>query len=280
MPTAAWLPTDITPEEALRVIPDPEWYAQEKFDGIHVICERTMDAEVRIYNRDGNASSKAPVTLYRTLESLPRGTVITGELLHGGPFMVFDALCVGGVSMLDARYKIRLGTVERILEAAFPDSHEVRLVQTARTAHEKLAMLERLESEYAEGMILKWSEALYIPGRPIVGGSMRRLKFRKSAEVILQRRPDPDDVHSFEMWVAVNAGQWINVGSVNANTLDVDNKPFYDKIPPGGHAVAECSYLYATKGRKLYQPVIVRFRDDKTPDECTLDQLVLSKRWR
>jgi hypothetical protein len=37
-------------------------------------------------------------------------------------------------------------------------------------------------------------------------------------------------------------------------------------------------YLYASDDRRLYQPVLLRIRDDKYPTDCQLDQLVFTNR--
>src|SRR4029077_8246135 len=37
-------------------------------------------------------------------------------------------------------------------------------------------------------------------------------------------------------------------------------------------------YLYASNDRKLYQPSLLRVRDDKPAAQCTIDQLVFTNR--
>jgi ATP-dependent DNA ligase len=60
-------------------------------------------------------------------------------------------------------------------------------------------------------------------------------------------------------------GELIDIGSVKMRDEDLD------KIKPGD--VIEVRYLYATLDYRLYQPVWHGFRDDKSPDECTTEQL-------
>lgn len=103
---------------------------------------------------------------------------------------------------------------------------------------------------------------------------MRRLKFLKSLTCIVQRRRT-DDKASFEMFVFDKDKKPVNIGQVSA-------QQFFLMIEPGEAKIAEVSYLYATPGNKLTQPRLVRpvpWRDDKSAEECTLDQLIRGGRF-
>jgi hypothetical protein len=66
------------------------------------------------------------------------------------------------------------------------------------------------------------------------------------------------------------------LGMVDGNTVveigrcSLIGKPY---VKPGD--IIEVAYLYANncKAPRLYQPRLYRVRDDKTPPECTIDQL-------
>jgi ATP-dependent DNA ligase len=75
-----------------------------------------------------------------------------------------------------------------------------------------------------------------------------------------------------------HAGKVREVGKVFAGTTNQSRKQIDELISSGERPVAEVQYLYATDDDILFQPVFVQLRDDKDPEECTLDQLVRTNR--
>jgi ATP-dependent DNA ligase len=68
------------------------------------------------------------------------------------------------------------------------------------------------------------------------------------------------------------------IGKVFAGTTNASRAELDLRLGRGERPVAEVEYLYATEDDQLFQPVFLRLRDDKEPDECTLDQLVRTSR--
>lgn len=275
---AAWLPTDLEASELEPILTDPTWFATEKLDGVHVIAHVDEAGWVTCTNRRGEPYAGMPPALTKAIAAIfPPGSIVDGEFLQrAGRFVAFDLLTLAGRDLCREWCAYRW----TVLAGAVPCSDLIQVVDAAFTEAQKIDMLERLMNERAEGLILKKHDAPYTPGRPAVGGPMRRLKFRKTCDLIIQRRKAADTKHSFEMFAIDGDGTTRNVGSVNANTLDpATRKPFYDSLRPEGFAVAEISYLYASDTYRLVQPTLVRVRTDKDPTDCGIDQLVISKRF-
>lgn len=265
----AWLPTDCTEAEAAKFIDDPLYCAQAKEDGIHVFvrCQDGIDG----FNRRGEAHPIPDVIQKALAGALPEPSFLDGEKLHrpvaGKWLMLFDALMIAGEDIQALTYQERWARVSAL---ALPPA--IGLVRSAFTAEEKRALVDELRAANAEGVIFKRLDAPYRQGRPVIGGPMRRLKFRKTAEVILERRA-VDSTRSFEMYV-IQGNDMVNVGSVSA-------RQFYEQLEPKQIAIGSVTYLYASPSLKLVQPVLVDppWRTDKRPADCTAAQLVRGGRF-
>lgn len=286
----AWLPTDILPGEVDALIRDDDWCLQEKLDGRRLIVHRTS-YETNLYNRNGGLVTPTAQMVRAITPWLPIGYAFDGEWLdRKEEYQIFDILETpedGDIRSWPTDRRIMLMTLKASAAMAWPISAAlsntvagVRILPTHLGTARKRKMLERLHQEDAEGAIFKQLSAPYTPGRPLVGGTMRRLKFRKTADVILQRRPPGhDESRSFEAWI-FDKGQPRHIGSVNANRGESPREPhFYDRLEPGEVIVGEVSYLHVSDNYNLIQPTIVRLRDDKDPEACTIDQLVVGKRY-
>jgi len=266
----AWLPTDCTLDEVDAMVHSPDWMLQEKVDGMRLIVMRQNsqdDTLVRTFNRHGEPY-RAPDWARVIFEKLPDG-LYDGELLiRTRRYILFEI--IGSSPSALGRWQAALAVVQANIWGWGHDL--LSIVRCAVTVKDKEATEQALHKWNAEGMIFKRIDAPYTPGRPITGGTMRRFKFRKTADVILQRRPDPTDTtRSLEMWV-FEEGQPVHVGTVNANRGD-DRGHYYDQLAPGEITVGEVSYLYMTDTSKLVQSTIVRLRDDKNPEDCLFCQL-------
>lgn len=258
-----WLPTDCTPEEGAALLHDPAWLAQEKANGIHVIAYR-LETVVGT-NKIGQVLELPPV-VKDVLCRMPKGSIVAGELHHAGPFDVFDLLEHKGMDLRSqhttARYKALVA-----LGKCF--TNPVRVIRSAESDADKVALLAALEAERAEGIIFKLKTAPYTHGRPHSGGTMRRWKFRKEAQVIVRRRTG-DVKASFDMFALDGKGEPVSLGSVSAHT-------HFKTLAPGEALVARVSYLYASKSLKLVQPSVEGLLPDTDPKGCATAQLVIGK---
>lgn len=259
----AWLPhMDPPPDrEVERMLDDPAWWVQVKHDGWRLLAYVTKALEVVGSNRYGEAH-EVPDGLVPALRRVPE-IGIDAEVEVGPSLTILDVLHVKGIGDLRGLpYAVRFEAAELLVKKL--GDPRIRLVETAREAKAKRALMARVRHELGEGVIFKRSDALYLEGR---SRTMFRVLNRHRADVVVMKRTHdgPDAHHSFEMYV-YRGKNLVNVGSVSA-------QKYYDAFKPGQSAVAEVEYKYVTPDGRLFQPAIKRLRTDKRPAQCTVLQL-------
>lgn len=160
---------------------------------------------------------------------------------------------------------------ERALKGAKDDA-AIRFLPVARTASEKRNLFERLARGRREGIVFKHRESLLHPGRPEAGGDLFKFKFQITVDCVLSVTDGQRRFHC----AVFHEGSLQSVGYVSSGIRPSQ----YDELArEGGGAarVGEVRALYASgtieERGQLVQPVFLRFRDDKAPDECTGAQL-------
>lgn len=247
--------------------------AQQKLDGIRVLAHIEADG-VLPTNRDGQKTAGVSAQLLEGLRQLPEGTVVDGEVLAGeeGPaYWVFDVLKVGDRDVTKLGYEERWQLLDGELEPAF--SGEIYVVSIAVGAKKKRALYEKLKAAQAEGIVFKERTAPYQAGRPSSGGTQRKHKFVKSADVVLLSNAG----NAYLMGVYEGA-KLHEVGKVFAGTTNASRAQIDALLGAGKKPVAEVQYLYATDDEQLFQPVFVRLRDDKQAKACLKSQLAKTNR--
>jgi bifunctional non-homologous end joining protein LigD len=238
--------------------------AQQKIDGMRIIAHVEKDG-VLATNREGQVS-KMDVRALAGLEYCPEGTVVDGELLDDG-YWLFDILFFAGTDVRTQGYHARWKMLEEELEPALSDN--VRVVPIAHGAKAKRALYNRLFKAGAEGIVFKDANAAYTPGRPSSGGTQRKHKFIKSADVIITENAG----NAYQMAV-YNGKKLAPCGKVFAGTTNSSRAELDAALGDGTHPICEVRYLYATDDHVLFQPVFVRIRDDKKADQCVRSQLL------
>jgi bifunctional non-homologous end joining protein LigD len=241
-----------------RLIADPRWVMQRKFDGRRLLVKRE-GSQVTGINRRG-LETGIPATIRDTALSLPAERfVIDGEavddLLHA-----FDLLELGGADRRSQPYEARLAELEGLLAG----HHESAIVPvgTAYGTQRKEEFLRDLRTNNREGAVLKDLDAHCTPGRPASGGSQLKYKFYATASCVVTGR---NHRQSVELALVREDGFHTMAGNVSI--------PPNHAVPEPG-SVVEVRYLYAFRDSgKLYQPVYLGARDDIAPEECTIGQL-------
>jgi len=245
---------EIDRDEVERLIRDPAWWMQEKFDGCRILLERNGDA-VTAWSRTGKPCAALPGAIVEAALTIPAERfLIDGEII-GDTVWAFD-LIPGATNIPDWAYELRWIRLSGLLLRS-PEFPAIRLVPTARTEKEKAAMLERIQSNGDEGVVLKDSSAPYTPDRPSSGGPALKFKFFKTASVIVE---------------AANTQRSVNVKAVCGTPLGRVTIPPNYPVPAVG-AVCEVRYLAIHRGGSLIQPVYLGERSDIPAEECTIDQL-------
>lgn len=258
-------------DERLEELLDSEHFlAQQKLDGMRVLVHVRAEREVIATNRDGHVT-RLDQAVSESLAGAPEGTIFDGEMVAGESWIywVFDLLRYGDEDLRELGYADRY---ER-LQLIGVDCDEVTVVPTAFTAADKRELFETLQQQNAEGIVFKTTHAPYTPGRPASGGTQLKYKFIKSADVVITENVG----NAYQM--AVYQGDRLRaVGKVFAGTTNASRAELDERLGDGETPVVEVQYLYATDDDILYQPVFVRFRPDKSADDCSIEQLVRTNR--
>lgn len=268
---AAQLLNPIEHDELDAWFDDDAVIAQQKLDGNRVLVH--IDEQIRATNRAGQLTN-IHASITEALESVPRKTVIDGELIAGedGPvYWLFDVLHIAGEDLRGLGYLERWQRLDGEIEPAI--DHPIRILDYAQGKEAKRALYERLRAGQAEGIVFKRCDAPYEPGRPSSGGAQVKHKFVKSADVVILENAG----NAYRM--GVYDGEELRVvGKVFAGTTNESRAELDARLAAGERPIAEVRYLYATDDEQLYQPVFVRLRDDKDARACLLAQLEKTRR--
>ena len=205
--------------------------------------------------------------------------------------VAFDLLAEGDRDLMQEPFSERRAALERLLADA--GGHPVRLTPQERTA----AGAERW-LETAEGVIAKQADAPYLPGKRT---GMLKVRRRRTLDcVVCGYRPgtEPDSVGSLILCLYDGQGEMHVVGHCSAfskaekRDLLVRLRPLETGEHGSGEAsrwtagrelewvelrpelVIEVSYDHTSGGRIRHGTRLVRWRDDRDPKSCSLDQLV------
>ncbi|MEX3984178.1 hypothetical protein AB4Y45_35065 [Paraburkholderia sp. EG287A] len=241
-------PEDIDAVRLEELLKDPDWVAQKKYDGERcpVSIRRTGMLATNLNGIARGLTSGAEALLKQPLAQPDFGgereTLVDGEIM-GDAYVIYDVLTLRNNDVRSLPYYERFGS----LEALF-GSYPGLLAETAWTEAEKRAMLARAIAEDWEGIILRNVNEAYVAGRTIV---ILRYKLWATATC---RTLAVNTKRSIQLAMLDDDGVEQYVGNVTV-------PPNQDVPKPG--TFVEVRYLYATEGGMLYQPTLLRERDDK-----------------
>ena len=245
---------EIDRDEVERLIRDPGWWMQEKYDGCRILLERNGDS-VTAWSRTGKQCAALPQAVVdAALATTKLQWVMDGEIV-GDEIWAFDLLRERGDNLSGRPYDYRFALLQNLLITK--DTTAIHVAFTAQTIGEKRALIAAVEQTGGEGIVLRDSRAAYSPGRPSSGGPALKFKFVKSASVIVE---------------SVNTQRSVNVRAVCGTPLGRVTIPPNYPVPAVG-AVVEVRYLTIHRGGALIQAVYLGERTDIPAEECTLDQL-------
>ena len=251
--TSGWIPQLLNPIEESDVekyIKDPNYCAQEKFDGQNRLVI-TNKVDVRGVNKKG-----LYVDLNRDIQKAfdyaPKDGVFAGEIFSDY-IVIFD-----WIDLTDLSYKERWNTLKTNFQEV--EGEKVRLPFTAFTENEKRNLYNSLLKVNAEGIVFKDIRAKYTPGRPASGGPQVKFKFYATCSCVV---------------TGINKNtRSVSIGLIHNDLQEVGNVTIYPNFEvPAVGSVVEVRYLYAYPGGSLYQPVYLGERKDVEKEECTITQL-------
>jgi len=254
-------------QKAKECILTDSWVLQPKMDGVRFLLSHVPPSvaqqktwKIEAFNRKGipiscpNEISESVKFANEYYEDGIGSFLIDGELV-GDTYHVFDILEKDGQDLRPLTLLDRLVGLNDLMESLECDN--VVSVPTHCTETQKNKAFDELKNNNAEGVVFKYINAPYSPGRPASGGHYLKHKFVETGSFIVN---SINNVRSVQL--RLNDGT--EVGSVTI--------PANFKIPSVG-SVVEVRYLYAYRGGSLYQPVYLGERSDIDESECTEDQL-------
>lgn len=242
---------EIDEENVEKYINDPDWCAQEKYDGVRRMLIK-KESDVVGTNRKGLtiAISKEIIQQLQNASSV-QNCILDGEAI-GDSVIIFD------YPIPEMSFKSRY----EILKDDFRfDGEILKLAPVAWTTQEKKDLLKRLKEDNAEGIVFKNIHSEYVPGRPNSGGDHLKFKFVATATCVVT------SISSVK--------RSISLGVYDGNTLvEIGNTTVYpNQTIPAIGAFVEVQYLYYFNGGSIFQPVLLGERDDMNKEDCTLKQL-------
>jgi ATP-dependent DNA ligase len=249
-------------EDAERYITDSAWVMQQKLDGVRLMAHRVSGGV------DYNGAGGGPVTfaaaaqwfeaIHPTLMRLPVGTVLDGELMiETGDYWVFDLPVLPKMVGTGTIQRRRREVLEHLI--GLLGDNKIQVVPEARTLDEKGKLLGRCYAAGAEGVVAKRHDAIYVEGRTNV---VMKLKFVKTVDCVVLDR-NTGGVENAELGM-YRDGTLVQVGACS----------MLGKPDAKVGQVIEVMCLYATAGNWLYQPRMLRIREDKTSFECEFQQVL------
>jgi len=242
----------------LEYLRRPDWFMQEKMDGVRQIVECRAGV-VTAGNRNGLTVAVSAAIVEAVL-ALGHDCVLDGEAT-GDVYWPFDLLSFDGRDIAERSATYRLHLLTATLNAK--QSKALGRVRTAFTEDEKRALLQTIKTEHGEGIVFKNANARYAPGRPASGGDALKHKFTASATccVVSHNRGKRS--------VLVAVHKHTDDASALRPVIEIGNVaiPPNSDVPPQGSLI-EIEYLYAFPGGALFQPVYRGLRADKDCPDC------------
>jgi ATP-dependent DNA ligase len=265
--------------EVESLIEDDAWIFEQKFDGTRGLCVVNENgvwwpAANGVGKLSHTAATQHFATLDPILSKLMEGTefgeiVLDGEIMiETGEYHVWDIVFWkdGNVLIVSPMYS-DFETRRKLLESLYkrlPPDGPVKLVRQAVGSKEKLDLWNAVKVGGGEGVMAKRLDSNYDLGKRVKHSV--KLKFVKTADVIVLEVNRPDLKHgNFVLGVYDEDSEYghvLCIGSCSAIGKDPDVKV---------GDVIEVAYLYWT-GESMYQPRMVRVRDDKLPTACLISQ--------
>lgn len=270
----AGLKTDFTPQllnpinedEAMRLIGDDAWAAQEKMDGERRAAHANAGS-VTGMNRKGLSVllPQATADELQSIETASGAIRVDGEMV-GDTLHVFDLHVYRGECIHSLPWLSRM----LLAGEALAGCRQIKAVPVAVTPDDKRALWNKVKAAHGEGVVFKRLDGHVKEGRPNTGGDWLKLKFTESASCfVLEVNSGKRSVRIGLLGIsdrpnAVEGRMMVPVGNVTI--------PPNHAVPVAGDIV-EVEYLYAYKGGSIYQPVYHGKRTDLDINACTTGQL-------
>jgi ATP-dependent DNA ligase len=247
-----------------RYAQDPDWYFQQKIDGIRGQLIVEPGRAPYFLSRSGRplVSSTAAKITTPLLRKFGRPTagpsyMVDGELLNG-KWYVFDIVVGDDVRV---PYATRADRVEAWV--ATLDLPMVEALPLARTTEEKIALFAAIKNGGGEGVMMKRTDSPYSAGARVTHSLKAKITSTADLVVMALNRNGKENA----ILGAFDGREFREIGSASM----IGKIKRLGKIEVG--TLVEVTYLYSDRDHSLVQPRIVRVRNDKGPRDATTAQL-------
>jgi ATP-dependent DNA ligase len=245
-------PNEISLTELQPYINNDSFSISQKIDGHRMIVK--TGAKLSCYSRQGLERS-VPKSIQEALESVSSEWILDGEYLDN-VYHVFDLISTPKGDISKWAWQDRQSVLKTITEKV----SGIKLVRQIDGTDNKQAFYDECVSSMVEGVVFAKKAAKYRSGKTI---NLLKYKFTKDIDCIVVAE-GVNGKSNFMLGLILD-GEIIEVGKVSALTGDGP------KISVGD--VVTVSVLYATVAGKLYLPVKPKLRFDKSPEECSYEQI-------
>lgn len=264
---------------------DPNVAFEQKLDGVRAPVLLNHDRPPMFIQRNGAQLKHAASLLVlpqiaAAMPRLPTGwrVVLDGELMWDtGTYVIFDLPSMNAPLMPaivpSSRFSARRDRLEHLYGAMFEDTETVKLVRHERSAEEKHLLAKTVKDINGEGILVKRLDAPYSVGTRV--SHSLKVKFTKTVDVIvlsanLHRNDEGNLAGSIEFCLLQPGSKEWDESAVPAWYGSCSAIGRGD-VKPGD--VIEVEYLAYMAGGGIREPRMVRIREDKSPSECTIEQL-------
>lgn len=238
-----------------------DYWLQLKVDGEYRQIEKRANGTYVGFNKEGNAVGAIPTeVLYELKKIEAKSFFMVGEQV-GTTFTAYNLYEFDGEDLTKRPHKERHEKLESLIPA---NSRHVIMIVTWKTREQKIAGLKALHENRCEGAVfVKWN-APYRAGKSRVH---KKFKFVKSLSAIVVGIGHKGHNSATLGLIDATLEKVIEVGRCSLN-----GKP---TVKVGW--VVEVLYLYATSGRRLYQPRMKCVRTDVPQSACTVKQMIFKQ---
>lgn len=245
-------PNEISSTEIQPYISNDAFSVSQKIDGHRMIVK--TGTKLICYSRQG-LERTTPSSIQQALGSVSSEWILDGEYLNG-TYHAFDLICTPQGDISKWAWQDRQSVLKTITKKV----SAIKLVDQIDGTADKQAFYDKCIDSMVEGVVFAKRDAKYRSGKTI---NLLKYKFTKDIDCIVVAE-GVNGKSNFMLGLMLN-GEIIEVGKVSALTGDGP------KISIGD--VVTVSVLYATVAGKLYLPVKPKLRFDKSPEECSYEQI-------
>jgi bifunctional non-homologous end joining protein LigD len=244
-------------EAAARVL-DPGYAVQQKFDGKRILLHIESDL-VTAYNRDGLECG-----ISREILTEARRFSMFAPLMFDAEWIreikslyTFDLLELEGADLRREKFVDRIGHLRRVFQGE--DTFFIHQARTEVEEKGKVALVRQIWDLNLEGITLKRLDAPYVLAR--AKNQYKHKRTHDSSFLVIRRNQKA----SVDLALFDDNDRLIEVGSVKIRNAS------FDGIKEG--TILEVRYMYAFPSHQIYQPRMLRVRDDLQLKSCLLSQL-------